>query len=403
MDSPKDLVAAVPSVSPHDFARACWDTGAMDIDIIKWSDNIAHQEEPFSVWNLLSSARVQKLDATIKSVPLAQNVEEHHSGKAAWLDRILAKSDITDPHYSPMRLGEALKRTQIPILIITGWYDLFIQQSIEQYMELKERGCNVSLTVGPWNHMKGSFAPKTSQHGLDWIDEHLGKSQEAKRKAPVQYFVTGAEEWRDAAVYPVPTIPSIFYLHGDGQLSNDTSANDSALSTFTYNPQNPTPNMGGNGLLSGGRADDTELANRDDVLTFDSTTLEGDMEICGTTTVEFTNSTSTPFADVFVRVSEVDAKGKSKNVTETFRRLDPKRDQNESLKLTLNHCSHRFLKGNKIRVMIAGGNFPQYTRNQGVENSDNRASEMRSVEHTIYHDKLRVSKVVFPLVSESSL
>jgi putative CocE/NonD family hydrolase len=46
-DPPKDLVAAVPGVSPHNFARVCWGTGAMDLDIIRWADRIAHQEAVF--------------------------------------------------------------------------------------------------------------------------------------------------------------------------------------------------------------------------------------------------------------------------------------------------------------------------------------------------------------------
>jgi putative CocE/NonD family hydrolase len=135
------------------------------------------------------------------------------------------------------------------------------------------------------------------------------------------------------------------------------------------------------------------------VLVFDSAPLDQDFEFCGTPTAEITHSSDIPFADVYVRVSEVNEKGKSCNITEAFKRLDPNRGKETNVQLELNHCAHRFFKGKRIRVMVAGGNFPQYARNQGVENQNNRESEMRSVEHTVYHGVEKVSKVVFPVVS----
>jgi putative CocE/NonD family hydrolase len=398
-DPPKDLVAAVPSVSPHDFARSCWGTGALNLDIIRWADAIAHQEEPFSLWQTLRSSQSRRLKAVLESTPLAQYAEVHHDGKTPWLDTILAKSDINDSHYSPMRLERALNQAVCPILIITGWYDIFLEQSIEQYTQLKERGCNVALTVGPWTHFKSGTATQMNRHGFDWIEEHLGGSREAARTSAVQYFVTGAQEWRCDATYPPLTIPYIFYFQGGGKLSKESTSTDSDHSSFSFDPRKPTPTIGGDGLISdGGSVDDTVLADRNDVLIFDTEPLDKDMEFCGQIAVELSHTSNRPFADIFVRVSEVDRKGKSHNITEAFRRLDPNHDQNLAHELALNHRSHRFSKGTKIRVIIAGGNLPQYARNHGVENVDNRGTEMHTVEHTIHHNILTVSKLVFPIV-----
>jgi putative CocE/NonD family hydrolase len=402
-DPPKDLVAAVPGVSPHDFARACRGTGAMDLDIIRWADMVAHQEEPFSLWQAITSSRSRKLKALLNSTPLAQNTQAHLGGKTPWLDTMLAKSDINDVHYTPMRLGNALARAECPILITTGWYDLFLEQSIEQYIQLKERGCNVALTVGPWTHFKSATATQMHRHGYDWIEEHLGGSVEARRTSAVQYFVTGAQEWRCDTTYPPPTKPYTFYLHSGGKLSKEPTSADSGNSSFVFDPRDPTPSIGGSGLVpDGGSVDDTRLADRSDVLVFDTAPLQEDMEFCGQAVIELSHTTSSPFADIFVRVSEINKKGKSHNITETFKRLDPNRDESVALTLALHHRSHRFLKGTRIRVIIAGGNFAQYARNHGVENADNRGSEMRTVEHTISHDTIRVSKLVLPVVKADS-
>jgi putative CocE/NonD family hydrolase len=393
-DPPKDLVAAVPAVSPHDFSRCVWGTGAMDLDIVRWADM---QGKPVSLWDSLRSLWSPKIEDVLNRTPLAQNIQAHHGGKTPWLDTMLAKADISDPYYAPMQLERALERANIPILIITGWYDIFIEQSIEQYVQLRERGCNVNLTVGPWTHFKSGLAPQMSRHGFDWIEEHLAGSSKARRTIPVQYFVSGAQEWRNASSYPPHTKPYTLYMHGGGKLMDEPVSTASGYSTFTFDPHRPTPTIAGNGLISGGGGcNDTALGRRNDVLVFDTAPLEEDWEFCGKPIVELAHSSSSPFADVFVRVSEIDKNGNSHNITEDFKRLDPHRGDGAELRLLLNHCSHRFLKGKRIRVLVAGGNFPRYARNHGVENDGERGSEMRAVEHTVQHDAVRMSKVVFP-------
>ncbi|CZT16398.1 uncharacterized protein RCC_02241 [Ramularia collo-cygni] len=399
-DPPEDLVAAVPAVSPHDFSRIIWGSGAFNLDVVRFGDVIVKQEKPLRCWDSLMSFWSTKFEGVFGSLPLAQAIQAHQRGETPWLERMLEKPDISDPYYAPMQLGQALERANIPILIITGWYDLLLEQSMEQYLRLKERGCKVALTVGPWTHLKSGLAPQMSRHGFDWIEEHLAGSEEASRFVPVEYFVTGAQEWRKAASFPPHTIPSTLYLHEGGKLLREPPSSESGISKFTFNPRQPTPTIGGNGSLSvKGSCNDTALAKRSDVLVFDSTPLFEDLEICGKPTIDLAHSTSSPFADVFVRISEVHEDGKSHNITETFKRLDPNRDEGVEVKLALNYCAHRFLRGKQIRVIVAGGNFPQYARNHGVKNEDNRGSETCAVEHILHHDAIRMSKVVLPVSS----
>jgi putative CocE/NonD family hydrolase len=401
-DPPQDLVAAVPCVSPHNFARVFWDTGALNLDILKWADLIAHQEEPFSLWQTLTSSRSRRFKAVIEGVPLAPGIDSYFGVKTPWLNNVLAKPDLSEPYYKPMQLEQALERTDIPVLIITGWYDIFFEQAMEQYIRLKERGCNVALTVGPWAHIKSGLVARMHRQGFDWIEDHLGGCTEAKRTDTVQYFVTGAQEWRNISAYPPRTVPSTFYLHEGGKLKDELASIDFACSTFMFDPQKPTPTFGGNGLLTGGSTNDSALARRGDVLVFDTAPLEEDIEFCGKPTIHLAHSTNNAFADVFVRISEVDKKGRSHNITEVFQRLDPKRNAVAELNLDLIHCAHRFLRGRRIRVIVAGGNFPQYARNLGLENADDRSSEMCAVQHTIHHDVLHMSRIMFPVVVADS-
>ena len=106
-----------------------------------------------------------------------------------------------------MILGEALERVQVPVLLQTGWQDLFLAQTLEQYDRLSARGVDVALTVGPVDTHRvvtkgGRIVVRES---LDWLGEHLAGTGIRTRAAPVKVFVTGADQWRDLPHWPPPT------------------------------------------------------------------------------------------------------------------------------------------------------------------------------------------------------
>ena len=103
--------------------------------------------------------------------------------------------------------------------------------------------------------------------------------------------------------------------------------------------------------------------------------------------------TDNPHADLFVRISEVDPAGRSRNVTEGYRRLDPDRDQNAPVRLPLLPIAHRFPAGSRIRVLIAGGSYPQYLRNLGTDENPGTGTKLVPSRHTI---ALGPSRVVLP-------
>jgi putative CocE/NonD family hydrolase len=294
-------------------------------------------------------------------------------------------------------MSQALERADIPILLISGWQDVFSEQTMEQYFRLRERGCTVALTMGPYTHQSG-FTTTVMQHMHGWIDTYLAKKREADREEPVHYYVTGAEEWRDATAFPPPTSAYILHLHSDQRLRRDAPDSKASTSAFTFDPRDPTPAIGGAQLRGkSGICDDTALSTRSDVLTFTTNVLDHDIEFIGKPTLSLAHSTDSPYADLFVRISEVDAKGRSRSITEVYQRLDPERDMEKEVSLSLRWCAHKFVKGKKIRVLIAGGSHPHFARNLGVANLDNRGSEMKAVKHTVFHGGAKLSKLIVPV------
>ncbi len=370
MDPPPELAAAIIQVGPHDFSRSAYHGGAFNLnDFLGWSEMVSHQEKFGLLRSQLRAVTATRRQASaMAGLPLVEAGERLCEGNAPWYRDWVSRRDLADPFWSPMQLGAALDRVQVPVLLQTGWQDLFLQQTLEQYAHLHGRGLDVALTVGPWTHVdlvrKGG--PLLAREGLDWLAEHLTGTGSRLRWSPVRVFVTGVQEWRELPEWPPAVIEQVLHLHADGALRNEPASGATEPVSFTYDPDDPTPTLGGRLLATtGGYRDDTALARRKDVLGFTTTPLTAPLEIVGVPVVELAHTSDNPHADVFVRVSEVDAKGRSRNVSDGFVRLDPDRADGV-LRLELDAVAHRFAAGSRIRLLVAGGSFPRWERNLGT-------------------------------------
>lgn len=452
-DPPQDMVAAVVMCAPHDFGKELWKSGALGMESINWADHVLNMENTsfLRIWEI--RARAAKLKNTLDSVPLEEGVKKHFAGRAPWIEYAIEHPDFAnDKHYQNWNLERALEKTKIPVLLIGGWYDIFEMQTLEQYQRLSEHNTNVALIMGPWNHM-GFFASiVTHQSRFHWIEQYLGgKKPETKQEqdpaAPaVKYHMGGINKWRTTPKWPPPTRPQVFYLHAGNKLSTapPSPSQAQASSSFTFHPDTCPSAKGGNLLLAGGRVNDTHLStHHNNILTFTSSALEHAIEVTGCITISLRHTSQIAQGgramDLFVRISEVNgpssSSSSSKNVTETYHRFtqshtyhtrngnrnengnsptvvggggddDHDHDDEEeegggegqisTLEFTLNHIAHRFKKGNRIRLIIAGGSHPQY-------------SMIRSkVVHTIWHggkggreteeEEGEMSRIVLPVL-----
>jgi uncharacterized protein len=117
-----------------------------------------------------------------------------------------------------------------------------------------------------------------------------------------------------------------------------------------------------------GRVKDRAYASRSDVLVFTSNPAESanGLEIIGTPIVTLAHSSGFLYADIWVRLCEVDTRGKSHSITEEFRVLRPDGAMAcKPVSLALRDCAHRFRKGMRIRLIVAGGSWPTH-RNLGT-------------------------------------
>ncbi len=398
-DPPPELAAAVISVGPHDFHDSSWGTGSFALnDFLGWSDMMAHQERSPAHRLAFQFRAGRRLASAVHNVPLGPAGRALLGEHSPWYESWIEHPDVDDPFWEPMRMNHALDRCAVPVLLISGWQDVFIDQTITQYRSLHRRGVDVAMTVGRWTHdqMVTKAVGTTACETLGWLGAHLGKrGHRGPRSQPVRVYVTGGRGgWIDLADWPPPTVERVFYPNARGVLAGSPPAPTDMPSTFHYDPADPTPTVGGRLLArNSGYTDDTQLAERTDVLSFTTAPLEQDVTVFGHPVIELDHRTDNPHFDVFVRISEVDQDGRSRNVSDGFRRFDKAPDG--PIRIELDPIAHRFSSGARIRLLVAGGCHPRFARNLGTGEPAVSGSRMAGATHTLRHGER--SRLMLPV------
>ncbi|KAF5591858.1 galactose-binding like [Fusarium pseudocircinatum] len=401
-DPPGDMKAAVISTGPVDFGAFTWGTGAMETHMIAWAALMTAPKRGITPGLPYIRKLPKILQPVYDSLPLMDGIKDHMGDKEPpWLEELISQPDTSTPFWSRADQSAALKKAKIPILQSTGWNDSVLPMVLNQHHVLVEQGAPAFLTIGPWSHL-GSQKGPTLLEGLKFFDHYLAGHGTTPRTFPCRIFVTGINEWRDMDNWP-PLTSSTQNFYLSSKTLSKHQPEQASSSTFTFNPNDATPPIGMPRPFDDVQPtnyNDTELAKRSDVAVFDTTPLESDIEVCGKPLIELYHTTDNPHADILVRLSEVNSWGKSRRISDVYKRLDPARGL-EPLSLALVDCAHVFPKGNKIRVIIAGGAHPAYLRNLGTGENQAYGATTRPAVHTIHHSKDAGSRLILPVMASN--
>ncbi len=398
-DPPPELAAAVIAVGPHDLYTSTWGSGAFALnDFLGWADMMAHQERgPIRrLTHQLNAAR--RLRRAVAQVPLGATGRALLGDRSPWYESWLAHPHRADPFWAPMSMTAALDRCTVPVLLLTGWQDVFLDQTIDQFRHLRRRGVDVAMTIGPWTHdqMVTRGTGVTAAETLSWLGGHLAGRYQPPRPGPVRVRPTGREplDWMELPDWPPAPELQVFYLQPDRRIAVSAPAADSAPATFRYDPADPTPSVGGRLLARrAGYRDDTGLAARPDVLTFTGPPLPTGIRVYGSPLLELDYHCDIPHFDVFARISEVDEHNRSRNVCDGFCRFST--TPTGPLRLELDPMAHHFGTGSRIRVLIAGGSHPRFARNLGTGEPALSGHRMAASTHTLRYGQS--SRLILPV------
>ena len=95
---------------------------------------VAHQEDPGRVRGLVRQATgARRMAPALQALPLRDAGERLLAGRAPWYRDWVGHPDPADPWWAPVQLDRALENVRTPVLLIGGWQDLFLDQTLDQY------------------------------------------------------------------------------------------------------------------------------------------------------------------------------------------------------------------------------------------------------------------------------
>ena len=375
---------------------------------LTWTGFIGNQERG-GLHPIPGPRQLTRLKRALRKVPLqAADIDVAGAPVAFWRDFVDHSAPGDEFWAAADHDGADLTRLP-PVSMVTGWWDLFAPGQLRDYMAIRSAGGTARIIVGPWLHGEPGELKAIIQQDAAWLDHHLNGGP-LPPGAPVRVFLQQAGRWLDFADWPPrAAVNTPFYLRVSGALRLDAEPGDAPPHTFVYDPADPTPSKGGPLLQPPGKqVDNAAIEIRPDVLTFTTDPLDADLDLVGPVTARIFVRTGRQYADVFVRVCDVDDRGVSRNVVDGIRRLSPQTvpgadvqagdDGVLAVDVELYPTGYRVLAGHRIRVQVSGGSFPRYARNFGTGEPFGSATRAVRCRFEIYHDSRHPSHVVLPVL-----
>jgi len=341
------------------------------------------------------------------------------------------KNDPYTAYWEYGDLRSQYDQVDAAVLNLSGWHDepYGAEGAVTNFLGVSQsRGPYVDpathLILGPWEH--GVGAVREGRAGeltfpaaaldyddlvLDWLDCHVRDvGCEDISSMPVHYFVMGAGQWLTADTWPPDEAePVSYYFASRQELSRQAPAEPQSFS-FVANPKDPVEDKFGANF---GAYDLRYLAEREDVLTFDTPPLASDLKIGGDIRVEISVQSTAPDFDICVLLLDVYPDGRAYNLVSPGAGLqrisyrDPQKGKQllqpgEVVRLRLGNLrtANLFREGHRIRLAIFASWSPYYARNLQNGQDERYSAEMSSAEIRVVQQSDQLARLILPVLPE---
>lgn len=322
----------------------------------------------------------------------------------------------------------------IPVYNYGGWYDIFNEGSVRNFVYLQEKGSkgargNQKLEMGPFGHGElsgdleypGTAGILGNMTEIRWFDHWLkGIDNGIMDEPPVKAYmmasarkgaVSEKNRWMHFGAWPPAPNAANYYLHADGTLSTAAPKQAEAAKTYTFDPKNPVPTFGGANLtFERGPMDQRPIGERQDYLRFQTAPLEKDVVVAGTVTMDLWAATDGPDTDFMVKLVDVYPDGYEAIILDSALRTRYRNGRNaddiammtpgapEKLTIDLWDTAITFEKGHRIAVHVTSSNFPRFDLNPNTGESPGPNVATRAAKNTIYMDAAKPSAIKLPVI-----
>ncbi|WP_024805999.1 CocE/NonD family hydrolase [Nocardia sp. BMG51109] len=398
--------ALVLQITMPDFGAITWDNGAFSLrNALGWS-NLMDRMGRGGLALLTIPFANRKLDKAFDALPLGAGDSAAVGHPIHWYQDWVRHERLTDEYWTSQSHTASVPDVTAPVLMVTGWYDIFTPWQLRTYRQLVEAGNPPRLTVGPWGHLSRGKAGPAHRDSVAFLKEVFA-GEPSGRATPVRAYQTGAQTWHDLEVWPpAGTAGRNWLLHTGGGLA--TAAGPDGSTRYTYDPDRPTPAVGGPSLApDNAPSDNAEHERRPDVAVFRSDPLGEHLDIAGEPVAAIRIRSSAPSHDVFVRLTDVHPDGRSITVCDGIRRIgsigtagtDPEPDAEgfRVVEIPLWPTFHRFAAGHRLGVQVSSGAHPRYARNPGTGEPALTASATVVARQEISHAGPHASRITLPV------
>ncbi len=449
-ERPPHLVTIIPNVSPPDpFFNIPYEYGVFFLKAAIWWAEVLDKE----VTADLSGAKFtnlmeKKYNKILRALPVV-DLDKAVLGKENPYWRKWIAHPVNDDYWEQANFDDRLGDVKIPVFHQSGWFDGDgIGTKLNYLAMARHHHPNQKLVLGPWGHTDEAvrrtndrdFGPEAvidlQRAYLRWFDYWLKGVENGVKKEPlVSVFVMGTNRWVHGDTYPLPeTRFEKWYLtgggkantsKGDGKLSPEPPAANAQPDRYAYDPADPTPDPEGyeepDAPADKSKVEASEekkkkaeayhaevTDRRGDILVYSTGPLEKPLTFVGPLTAVLYASTSAKDTDWFVRLMEVDEKGKIFPLAEgkiraRYRETTKKPELLEPGKVyeyhvDLWHTGITIPKGKQLRVEVASASFPSFSRNLNTGGHNETDTNFVKAEQTVYHSKEYPSHVLLPVV-----
>lgn len=364
-------------------------------------------------------------------MPYLRDTEPYHY---SWLEH-----GPYDPWWEWGNLHDKYPNVHAAVLNLSGWYDepYGTEGAITNYLGLLksragQKDPRTKLLIGPWIHGVDAtgkdasgdrkFAPNAridyDSVVLDWLDRYVkGTNNNVHAWPNVKVYNMGDNAWLTGSAWPLSVTTGETVYLGPGSTAARGSivakpATQEGQKSFVSDPANPVKDEFGTNF---GAFDLRGLADRSDVLTFETQPFDSDKVVIGHVGADVYVSSDAPDFDLYLKLIDVAPDGTAFNlesaghevIRASYRdRTDQRKllKPGEVVKLSFDNLltGNTFKKGHRLRVYLVGSWFPVYSRNLQTGALETTSSETRKATINILFGPKHPSKLVLPIVPAST-
>jgi len=346
----------------------------------------------------------QPVDEDPSGALLAQAIQEHLGNfrQTEFMPEFRYREDplpydpaFSSASFSPYSVSPGISK-DVAVLSVSGWMDGagYMNGAISRFLTLADNPRH--LLLGPWDHgARIDVSPwrGTQMADFPWLAEVLrffdhyllGLPTGLDAEDPVHYCALHAEQWRSASQWPpLPAADdTVLFLQAGATLTNNPDAEAGATRhqvDFSIGTGRGTRYERIAAINSTEYYPDWQ-GRTDRMASFTSEPLTRSAELAGHAVAEIWLSSNEPDGALFVYLTEVEADGTERYVTEGLLRLLHRKEapcpatyrttwpfrtfskgdaapmtpgRQERIRLALLPTAWRFSKGSRIRISIAG-------------------------------------------------